>query len=69
MAVGAKQEEYMKSPIDRELLYKIVKRNYGESGIYALEASCLTPDDLMQGEAHCLARIGPALEEMNDGDF
>lgn len=56
-------------PIDSALLYRIVERKYGEEGILALEASCLTAADLEKGERHCLDAIQPALEEVYNFDL
>ena len=45
-----------------ELIAK-ARHYYGDAGLFAVETSCIGPDDLAKGLDHCLERIAPALEE------
>lgn len=53
----------MSVPISYDELMDVVKREYGDAGVCALETSGLTLADYEQGEEHCLFMLAPALEE------
>lgn len=49
--------------LDRAMIYAVAEQRYGDAGVNAIEASCLTVEDFKLGWEHCLTKILPALEK------